>query len=102
MCVGQPMQVIDQIDEARARCDYRGEQHEIDIRLIGDVEPGEWLMTFLGAARERMDEGSARRALSAISAVEAIMSGGEVDIAAAFPDLVDREPQLPEHLRGDR
>lgn len=102
MCVGQPMRVIAQIGDAHARCDYRGEQHEIDIRLVGDVEQGEWLMTFLGAARERMDEASARRALSAIAAVEAIMNGGEVDIAAAFPDLVDREPQLPEHLQANR
>ncbi len=102
MCVGQPMQVISQTGEAQARCDYRGDQQDIDIRLVGDVEPGEWLMTFLGAARERMDEVSAKRALSAIAAVEAIMNGGEVDIAAAFPDLVDREPQLPEHLQGNR
>ena len=25
-----------------------------------------------------------------------------IDVFTIFPDLVDREPQLPEHLRPDR
>lgn len=101
MCIGQPMRVIAQLDPGRAQCDYRGEIHEIDTRLVGEVAAGQWLMTFLGAAREVMDEQTAQQTLSAIEAVEAIMNGQSADIEAAFPDLVGREPPLPEHLRKE-
>lgn len=99
MCVGIPMQVESTDAQGRALCRHEGQLHAIDIALVGAVQPGEWLMTFLGAARERMDEQSARRSLSAIAAVNAIMAGEAVDIEAAFADLIGREPTLPAHLQ---
>lgn len=102
MCLGVPMRVVGSAGLLRATCDDRGRLCEIDTSLVGPVAEGVWLMTFLGAAREIMDEASARRSLDALAALEAIMGGGAADIAAAFPDLVGCEPQLPEHLRqGD-
>ncbi|WP_018076060.1 HypC/HybG/HupF family hydrogenase formation chaperone [Novosphingobium nitrogenifigens] len=100
MCVGVPMRVVEVLP-GHAVCDYQGDLHQIDTALVGDVEPGEWLMTFLGAARETMDEASARQALSAISALDALMRGEAVDLDAAFADLLAREPQLPDHLLSD-
>lgn len=99
MCLGLPMQVIEVHASGEALCAYRGALHVIDTRLVPDIAAGDWVMTFLGSAREKMDEASAQSSLSALAALEAIMSGGPVDIDAAFPDLVNREPQLPEHLR---
>lgn len=102
MCLGVPMRVVETDGPGRALCVHDGQLVVIDTLLVGEVVPGEWLMTFLGAAREKMDEASAKRSLDALGALEAIMSGREADIEAAFADLIGREPQLPEHLRtGD-
>jgi hydrogenase expression/formation protein HypC len=38
---------------------------------------------------------------AALDALAAVLAG-ESDTAAHFADLVDREPQLPAHLRGSR
>lgn len=99
MCLGIPMMVKAPCGEGRALCQGRDADHEIDMALVGAVAPGTWVMTFLGAAREVMDEASARRSLDALDALDAIMSGRPVDIDAAFADIIAHPPQLPEHLR---
>lgn len=98
MCVGIPMCVVEP-GAGTALCDHDGTLHTIDTVLVGDVAPGEWLMTFLGAAREKMDETSALQALSALRALDALMRGEPVDLDAAFADLLAREPRLPDHLQ---
>ncbi|MCB1477479.1 MAG: HypC/HybG/HupF family hydrogenase formation chaperone [Tepidamorphaceae bacterium] len=98
MCIGIPMQVIE-TDGATALCeDAQGHRERIDIALIGEVAEGAWLMTFLGAAREVMDETSAQRASDALKALGMALRG-EAGFEHLFADLIDREPQLPEHLR---
>ena len=97
MCIGIPMQVIE-VGFGFALCRARDGNHHIDTRLVGEVEAGEWLMVFLGAARERMSEEAARQAGDALEALEMAMRG-ETDFDHLFTDLIDREPQLPEHLR---
>jgi len=99
MCLGIPMRVLAATGPARALCEHRGETVEIDTALVGQVAEGTWLMTFLGAAREVMDEACAHRSLAALDALDAIMAGREVDLESAFADLIGHEPQLPEHLR---
>lgn len=98
MCVGIPMQVIEAGLDC-ALCRAGDGDHRIDTRLVGEVEPGEWLMVFLGAARERMSEEAAHQATAALRALEMAMRG-ETDFDHLFADLVGREPQLPEHLRA--
>lgn len=97
MCVGLPMRVVE-VHGAQALCEHGGALHPIDIALVGDVTPGTWLMTFLGAAREVMDETSARQSLAATDALAALLRGEDVDLDAAFADLIGREPSLPDHL----
>ncbi len=41
----------------------------------------------------------ARQINGALDALDAVLAG-EADVDAFFPDLVDREPALPEHLEG--
>ena len=50
-------------------------------------------------AREIIDADRARQIDRALGALEAALAGDLSDIDAAFPDLVGREPQLPEYLR---
>lgn len=97
MCVGIPMLVIEP-GEGVAICRRGGEDHRIDTRLVGEVEAGEWLMVFLGAARERMSEEAAHRTADALRALEMAVRG-ETGFDHLFADLIGREPQLPEHLR---
>jgi hydrogenase expression/formation protein HypC len=96
MCIGMPMQVIE-CGPIWAWCDDGGERVQVDMRLVGSQPPGTWVLAFLGTARELMGETQALRVRDALAAIAVAAEGGSVD--HLFPDLVGREPQLPEHLR---
>ena len=96
MCIGVPMQVIE-CGPVWAWCEDGAERVRIDMRLIGPQPPGTWVLTFLGAARETLGETQALRVRDALAALAAVAEGQSID--HLFADLVDREPQLPEHLR---
>ncbi|MEA1648458.1 HypC/HybG/HupF family hydrogenase formation chaperone [Nitrospirillum sp. BR 11164] len=100
MCIGIPMQVVE-AGAGQARCRSGADIHSIDTSLVGDVAPGTWLMTFLGAAREVMSAEAAQRSLAALAALDAVMRGEPADLDAAFADLIRREPRLPDHLLPD-
>jgi hydrogenase assembly chaperone HypC/HupF len=74
-----------------------GRPERMDMRLVGPAEPGDWVLAFLGTARELIDAEQARRVLDALRALEAANRGEGID--HLFADLIDREPQLPAHLR---
>jgi hydrogenase expression/formation protein HypC len=100
MCIAVPMRVLS-CDETSALCEARdGSQVRIDTLLVGEVQPGQWLSTFLGTAREILSEEQARLNLAALAALEAVMNG-ETDVDAHFADLIEREPQLPDFLGED-
>lgn len=96
MCLGVPVQVIES-GEHFARCAGRSGELRIDLSLVGTQPPGTWLLCFLDAAREIIP---AERAAAINAALDALVAvdAGETDLSAFFADL-DREPQLPEHLR---
>ncbi len=97
MCLGVPMQVL-AVADTHARCRGRDGEQSIDIRLVGEVLPGQWLLTFLGVARALLEEEDAARSQAALAALDAVMAG-ETDVSAYFADLIGREPELPEFLR---
>ncbi len=101
MCLGIPMQVV-AVDGGAATCRGRSGTQAIDIALVGPVVPGEWLLTFLGAARGRLEPGEAAQIDRALDALESIERGEVMNVATFFADLVERGPQLPEHLRGQK
>ena len=98
MCLGIPMRVVS-VDGLSALCEGRGERMTVDTLLTGPLEPGQWVMTFLGAAREVIDATTADQVNRALDALDQMLSGGEVDMEAHFGDLIHREPQLPDFLR---
>jgi hydrogenase expression/formation protein HypC len=84
----------------RAECaDRHGVESSVDIALVDAVEPGAWLLVFLGSAREIIDADRAMKIELALGALEAALAGDQSAIDAAFADLVSRPPQLPEFLR---
>ncbi len=105
MCLAIPMQVIRMEANAGATtalCQGRNGVERIDTLITGALQPGQWILSFLGAAREVIDAERAAQVGDALTALESILHGaGSVEtlIHAGFADLIDREPQLPEFLR---
>jgi len=93
MCLGIPMQVLSS-DFGFARCRAEDGEHDVDIRLVGHVEPGTWVLVFLGAAREILDPATAKRTADALKALELVMQG-ETDIDHLFADLLDPDRERP-------
>jgi len=98
MCIGVPMRLLAD-GTGRALCEGRGQRETLDLMLIGDLPAGTWVLSFRGAALRVLTADEARETDAALDALEAVLSGsGNVD--AHFADLVDREPVLPDHLKG--
>jgi hydrogenase expression/formation protein HypC len=101
MCLAIPMEVL-RVDGLQAWCrDRDGSEVVVDTILTGPVNPGQWLLVFLGAAREIVSAEDAAKVSAAIDALDAALVGDTDRINAAFADLIDREPQLPDFLRKD-
>jgi hydrogenase expression/formation protein HypC len=110
MCIGVPMR-IESGDGVSAMAlgesaDGAVERRTIDMMIVGAQPPGTWVLAFHGAARRVLDPLEARQIRDALAALAIALdsdSAAPPDAAldALFADLVDREPQLPEHLRTD-
>lgn len=101
MCLALPMKVI-RMEGTTALCEGRNGIERLDTLLTGPLEAGQWVLGFLGAAREVVDAERAAQVADALDALESILHGDastESLIRAGFADLVEREPQLPEFLR---
>lgn len=97
MCIGLPMQVLE-AGPGYSICAWGGERRRIDTRLIDTPAPGDWLLVFIDTAREILTEDRARLVSNALLAIEQA-SRGITDIDHLFPDLVGREPRLPDFLQ---
>jgi hydrogenase expression/formation protein HypC len=74
----------------------------LDMMIVGAQSPGTWVLAFHGAARRVLDPLEARQMRDALAALSLALDGdaeASAGIDALFADLVDRPPQLPEHLR---
>jgi hydrogenase expression/formation protein HypC len=99
MCIGLPMQVVE-VTEGYAMCEGMGTRREVNMQLVSDQPVGTWLLVFLDSAREVLTADEAKKIGDAVKAVDMVMQGQSVDSAAIdalFPDLANREPQLPAH-----
>lgn len=91
-----------------ALCEGRNGRERVDTLLSGPLEPGQWVLCFLGAVREVIDAERAAQIGAALAGLEAIVAGAGAGVDQAsmdaligrhFSDLVDRQPQLPDFLR---
>ncbi|MGQ9369494.1 HypC/HybG/HupF family hydrogenase formation chaperone [Azospirillum sp. ST 5-10] len=94
MCIGIPRR-LGAVDGIVGRCE---DGTVLDLSLLPEARPGDWVLGFLGTARRALDEAEARLIGEALDAVAAAMHG-EV---RGFADLADREPALPPHLEAAR
>ena len=100
MCIGTPMLIASvEPDHGTAVASGRGRTETLNVLLVGAVAPGDWVLAYQGSAIRRLSADEARETDAALDALEAALAGsGSFD--AFFPDLADREPQLPAHLKG--
>lgn len=97
MCVGLPMTVVSS-EASSALCVRRGEHRSVSTVLVGDVAPGEHLLVFIDSAVRKLDAEEARLIDDALDGVAAALEGRPFE--HLFADLIDREPELPPHLRA--
>lgn len=83
MCIGIPMQVL-AVSGGFADCRGRGERRRISTLLVGDCAPGDWLLTFLDDARERIDGVRAGEINAVLDMLQAAL-GGDAGSAGDFP-----------------
>jgi hydrogenase expression/formation protein HypC len=98
MCIGIPMRLASD-GIGRAFAEGRGQGETLDLMLVGEQPAGTWVLAFRGAAMRVLSAEEARDTNAALDALEAVLAGDR-DVDAHFADLIDREPILPEHLRG--
>jgi hydrogenase expression/formation protein HypC len=84
-----------------ALCEGMGETRTIDMKLVGEQQPGTWVLVFLDAAREVVSAEQAGLVNKALEALNLATFGTATvaDIDRLFPDLAGREPELPAHLK---
>lgn len=101
MCIALPMRVVE-TEGLEALCEGMGQRRRIDLSLVGAQPVGAWVLVFLDAAREVVSEARAKEVENALAALGLALSGNADPAAldALFPDLANREPELPPHLRG--
>jgi hydrogenase expression/formation protein HypC len=98
MCIGIPMQVVS-CNPFEAICERHDKVQAVSVMLVGEQPPGTWLLTHLGSAIRVLADDEARMIDDALTGLAEAVEGREFD--ALFADLVNREPELPLHLRGN-
>ncbi|MGL9622908.1 HypC/HybG/HupF family hydrogenase formation chaperone [Bradyrhizobium sp. U531] len=98
MCLGLPMTIIE-TDGISAMCAFRGEQRRVSMMLLSNPPAGAKVLVYIDTAMRLLDEEEARLIADAIEGLSAALDGEDCD--RFFADLIDREPQLPAHLRSE-
>jgi hydrogenase expression/formation protein HypC len=84
-----------------AVCEGRGRREQIDLALVGEQPVGTWILAYQGSAVRTMTPDEAAQTSAALDALDAVLAGSD-NVDAFFADLIDREPELPPHLKGNR
>lgn len=62
MCIAVPGEVLS-IDGNVARVDFGGATKELRLDLVGDVEPGDYVLNHVGFAIRKIDEEEAKETI---------------------------------------
>jgi hydrogenase expression/formation protein HypC len=96
MCLGVPMTIVE-TNGMCALCERRGERRQVSVLLLDQPPVGAQVLVFIDNAVRLLDAEEARQIDNAIDGLAAACNGEDFD--HLFADLIDREPELPEHLR---
>jgi hydrogenase expression/formation protein HypC len=97
MCIGLPMQVVEpHLGPGVALCAAGEQVRVVTISLVEPVTTGQFVLVHVDTALRTLDPQEAELITKALQGLERAERGE--DFADMFADL-DREPQLPAHLR---
>ena len=103
MCLGVPMQVQAILPSGAVQCAPFGTAAEtriVEASLLDSApQRGDWLLVHVNVAIRELDTTEARQIGDALQAVAAAAAGQPFEHLIA--DLIEREPELPPHLRDD-
>jgi hydrogenase expression/formation protein HypC len=73
MCLAIPGQVVEFVDEANhlARVEVAGVRRNVNVGLLDDVAPGDWVLIHVGFALSRIDEHEAEATYALLRAMGA-------------------------------
>jgi hydrogenase expression/formation protein HypC len=74
MCIGIPMQV-QALEPGHAVCVGRGERRRVRTALVGEPQPGDWLLVFLDSAQERISAARAAEVDATLDLLAAVQAG---------------------------
>lgn len=98
MCIGVPMRVVE-VFEGQALCEVDGELRRVSTLILGEpVGPGDHVLVHAETAVSKLTAEDARLVGDALRAVLAATEGRPFE--HLIEDLIDREPELPAHLRA--
>jgi hydrogenase expression/formation protein HypC len=97
MCVGVPL-ILTAITGIVGQALDGDRPETVDLSLIPDAKPGDWVLNFLGTAHAILPEDEALKIRAALTGLASLMQGGT--LGDAFADLDSREPELPPHLQA--
>jgi hydrogenase expression/formation protein HypC len=97
MCVGIPVQLL-AVDGIVGHAQDAGLAEKVDLSLVPEARPGDWVLNFLGTAHAILPEDEALKIRAALQGLTSLMHGG--GLGDAFADLEARPPQLPPHLQA--
>lgn len=101
MCLGVPLQVQSVPSWGVALCgpaENGGDQRWVETSLLEQApRPGDWLLVHVNIAIRAIEALEAGQISNALLAVTRAATGDPFEYLLA--DLIDREPQLPAHLR---
>lgn len=97
MCVGVPLQLTAVQGIVGQALDGDGRE-TIDLSLLPEARPGDWVLNFLGTAHAILPEDEALKIRAALKGLSSLMQGGA--LGDAFADLDARTPTLPPHLQA--
>jgi len=88
---------IVETNDVSALCERRGERRLVSVLLLDRPPVGAQVLVFIDNAVRRLDAEEAQQIDNAIDGLAAACNGEDFD--HLFADLINREPELPEHLR---
>jgi hydrogenase expression/formation protein HypC len=97
MCIGTPMQILE-ASPWRATALATDGVRCLSLTLTGPLEPGSWVLAQGDLAIRQITPDDADLIEAALDACLRAENGQ--DWEAGFADLINREPELPAHLRG--
>ena len=76
MCLAVPMEII-RIKGDKAQALISGLEKEVDVRLLQDLEVGDYVIVHAGFAIEKIDPAEARRTLDLFREIEEKLAASE-------------------------